>query len=151
MACVRVSFRGGRGGAFAPPRLTLAPPWNWQICMLREPCPPTKLHIAVLPPLGPNPERNTVRDLFFFVWKGNQVNQIRTWREKYFSHHWWYDTSRWSTSYSPPDCGRLKDWTVPDSPTAIDQRRNCTWNREHLEYQLSVFLHECRTEHQATK
>ena len=27
--------------------------------MLREPCPPTKLHIAVLPPLGPNPERNT--------------------------------------------------------------------------------------------
>ena len=59
----RVSFRGGRGGAFAPPRLTLAPPWNWQICMvsvmLREPCPPTKLHIAVLPPLGPNPERNT--------------------------------------------------------------------------------------------
>ena len=58
MVC-RVSFRGGRGGAFAPPRLTLAPPWNWQICMLREPCPPTKLHIAVLPPLGPNPERNT--------------------------------------------------------------------------------------------
>ena len=57
---VRVSFRGGRGGAFSPPRLTLAPPWNWQICMLREPCPPTKLHIAVLPPLGPNPERNTV-------------------------------------------------------------------------------------------
>ena len=55
----RVSFRGGRGGAFAPPRLTLAPPWNWQICMLREPCPPTKLHIAVLPPLSPTPERNT--------------------------------------------------------------------------------------------
>ena len=55
----RVSFRGGRGGAFAPPRLTLAPPWNWQICMLREPCPPTKLHIDVLPPLGPNSERNT--------------------------------------------------------------------------------------------
>ena len=52
-------FQGGAGGAFAPPRLTLAPPWNWQICILREPCPPTKLHIAVLPPLGPNPERNT--------------------------------------------------------------------------------------------
>ena len=33
---VRVSFRegrgGGGGGAFAPPRLTLDPPWNWQIC-----------------------------------------------------------------------------------------------------------------------
>ena len=58
---IRVSFRGGRGGEHLPPLGSLAPPWNWQVlCMLREPCPPTKLHIAVLPPLGPNPERNTV-------------------------------------------------------------------------------------------
>ena len=26
---VRVSFRGGRGGAFAPPWLWLAPPWEF--------------------------------------------------------------------------------------------------------------------------
>ena len=54
---------GGGGGEHLPPLGSLSPPLGTgrfvSAVHVERAMPPTKLHIAVLPPLGPNPERNT--------------------------------------------------------------------------------------------